>query len=468
MAAAGQAKSGGRQAGTPNRPKPTANVAAKSDVAPAGAKLPPYKLAAIGDLVEYERNPRVHSDSQVAKIAASITEFGFTNPLLVDGHKGIIAGHGRLQAARLLGLAVVPTITLTGLSDAQKRALVIADNALALDASWDTDMLALELGELRDLGFDLSLTGFDLPELGRILGPDAGNTDPDDAPAVQAVAVSRTGDVWIMGRHRLVCGDCTDAAVVEAALAGAKPHLMVTDPPYGVSLDPSWRDNHAGANKMAKAGKGGAAYMDGGKGDTDARWDATWKLSPADVFYVWCAPGPKQVEVHAALLAADFETRQFLIWDKGILTLTRTQYWYTHETCLYGCRKGMTAHWVGKAGQGSVWTIASPKHIMSGSKEQNEPHPAQKPVECMRRPIENNSAPGDAVYDPFLGSGTTLIAAEQTGRCAIGIEVSPQYVDVAVRRWQSFTGQEAIHEPTGRPFAAIAAERATATDTAGP
>ncbi len=422
-------------------------------------KLPMSKLLPVSELTPHPRNPRTHSPADIDILCRKITADGWTNPIAVAGKQhDILAGHRRRMAAIKLGLEMVPTIDLSHLSEAQRLAYIIWDNKSTITGAWDQDLLGSMMLDLKGLDFPLALTGFDALELDGLLGPAAGNTDPDDAPPVQAEAVSRLGDVWTLGRHRLVCGDCTDAAVVAAAMAGAKPHLMVTDPPYGVGLDPSWRDR-AGANTMGKSGAGGAAYMEGGKTDRDARWDATWKLSPADVFYVWCAPGPKQIEVHDALLAADFETRQFLIWDKGVLTLTRTHYWYTHETCLYGCRKGKTAHWIGKAGQASVWQIPSPKHIMSGSKEENQPHPAQKPVECMRRPIENNSVPGDAVYDPFLGSGTTLIAAEQTGRACVAIEISGNYCDVAIRRWEAFAGGVATLADDGRAFSAIAAER---------
>jgi DNA modification methylase len=445
-----------------HRKKLTPPAREASDGEAIAAKFPRYRMVKTAELLPYENNPRTHSDAQIAKLIRSIEQFGFTNPILTDGDDGVIAGHGRLLAAQKLGMETVPTIELKHLTPAQRRAYVIADNRLAEDAGWDDDLLRLELGDLRDLGFDLDLTGFDPMEVDKLLGPEGGNTDPDEVPEVPVVATSRVGDVWTLGRHRLVCGDCTDAGVVEAALNGVRPHLMVTDPPYGVGLDPSWRDK-AGANTKGKSGDGGEAYMEGGKSDRDARWDATWALSPSDVFYVWCAPGPKQLDVYAALLDAGFETRQFLIWDKGVLTLTRTHYWYQHETCLYGVRKGQTAHWTGEAGQPSVWKIASPKHIMSGSKEKNEPHPAQKPVECMRRPIENNSSPGQAVYDPFVGSGTTIIAAEMTGRACVAIEISPQYCDVALLRWQAFTGQSATLAADGRTYAAIVAERGNAS-----
>jgi DNA modification methylase len=394
----------------------------------------------IDRLVPYARNARTHTDEQIAQIAASIQEWGWTNPVLVGEDGRIIAGHARVLAGRKLGLAQVPVMLATGWSEAQRRAYVLADNQLALNASWDPELLRLELGELQELNFDLNLIGFDEAQLAALTA-NPGLTDPDEVPEPPAVPVAQRGEVWALGRHRLVCGDATAADDVARALAGVAPHLMVTDPPYGVMLDPSWRDR-AGINSMGKAGKGGDAYMESGKADTEARWDGVWALFPGDVFYVWCA-GFRLVEVYTALMDQGLETRQQLIWEKSVLTRTRTHYWWSHEHCLYGVRKGKTAHWIGAPGQSTVWKIASPKHIMGGSEEENLPHPAQKPVECMKRPIENNSSPGQAVYDPFVGSGTTIIAAEMTGRACHAIEINPTYIDVTIERWQNFTGEKA-------------------------
>ena len=202
--------------------------------------FPPYKLAPLAELIPYARNARTHSDAQVAQIAASIREFGFTNPVLVDGQRGVIAGHGRLLAARKLGMTEVPTLELSHLSPAQRRAYVLADNRLALSAGWDEDLLRVELGELLAEGFDLALTGFEPLEIqGFLAEPTTGLTDPDEVPTVPEVPTSKLGDVWLLGRHRLACGDSTDPVVVQAALGGVKPHLMVTDPPYGVDYDPA-------------------------------------------------------------------------------------------------------------------------------------------------------------------------------------------------------------------------------------
>jgi len=462
-ATATRQKTGGRKAGTPNRTKVAAAGTPNCELAQnrklpfreqpdIATKLPPYRLVAVADLVPYINNPMEHPPDQIDLICKLITEFGWTNPVLIDGKRGIIAGHGRVLAAQKLGMAMVPTIELRHLNDAQKRAYVMADNESARKGRWNDELRGLELGELRDLGFDLSLTGFDMPEIGRLLGPADGNTDPDDAPAVQAVAVSRVGDVWILGRHRLTCGDCTDAAVVEAALAGAKPHLMVTDAPYGVDYDAGWRD--AAAKHSPSMGNRKDTAKGRVQNDDRADWTEAWTLFLGDVAYVWCASLCSDVSIQS-LEDAGLERRAQIIWAKSHITIGRGHYQWQHEPCWYAVRVGATGHWIGDRKQTTVWQIDKPQKSETG-------HSTQKPVECMRRPIENNSAPGDAVYDPFLGSGTTIIACEQTGRACVAVEISPQYTDVAIRRWQLFSGGTAIHEPTGRPFAAIAAERAGA------
>ena len=397
---------------------------------------------AVGELIPFARNSRTHSDAQVAQIAASIKEFGWTNPILVDGQNGIIAGHGRLAAARKLGMTEVPVIVLDHLTDAQKRALVIADNKLALNAGWDTDLLSSEIAGLGEDGFDLSILGFNDDELAALLAEKTeGLTDPDDVPEPPAEPVSVLGDVWLLGKHRIVCGDSTDADVVAKCLNGVEPHLMVTDPPYGVEYDPAWRE------------KAGVAASGSAKGkvlnDDKADWREAWALFPGDVAYVWHA-GLFAGVVGDSLAACDFHLRSQIIWDKGQLVLSRGDYHWEHEPCWYAVKKGAKGHWAGDRKQTTIWHIPKPKKNETG-------HGTQKPVECMKRPIENNSSPGQAVYEPFSGSGTTIIAGEMTGRSIHAIELNPAYVDVAVKRWQDFTGQEARHEATGRTFAEMAA-----------
>ncbi len=411
--------------------------------------FPVYKTVSVADLIPYARNSRTHSDAQVAKIAASIREFGFLNPIIVDGASGIIAGHGRVMAAQKLGLALVPVIEAAHLTEAQKRAYVLADNRLALDAGWDLEMLRVELTDLKGLDFDLSLTGFEIGELGKLmLDPNAGKTDPDDIPPVPAVPVSVPGDVWQLGRHRIACGSSTDADTVAAVLAGVKPHLMVTDPPYGVEYDADWRNKA----KRADGTVIGAGAVGVVQNDDKADWREAWALFPGDVAYIWHAGNMAHV-VAESLLACDLHIRAQIIWAKSQLVIGRGDYHPQHEPCWYAVRKGRKGHYDGGRKQTTLWQIDKPRKSETG-------HSTQKPVECMKRPIENNSSPGQAVYEPFSGSGTTIIAGEMTGRSVHAIELNPAYVDVAIHRWQDFSGQVATLDGDGRTFADVEAERA--------
>ena len=401
-------------------------------------------------LIPYARNARTHSDEQVAQIAGSLAEFGFNNPCLVDDQGVLIAGHGRVLAARRLGLETVPVIVLAHLSEAQKKAFRIADNKLALNAGWNDELLRLEMEELQSLDFDLGLTGFGGEELETLLGAtgeDDGaggdSADDDAAPEPPVEPVSRPGDLWVLGRHRLICGDATVATDVERLLAGAVPHLMVTDPPYGVSYDPAWR-NEAGVSSTNRTGKVA--------NDDRADWREAWALFPGEVAYVWHAAVHARV-VAESLEVCGFVVRSQIIWSKPRFVLGRGDYHWQHEPCLYAVRKGGTGHWQGARDQATVWPIAS------GEDDGATVHGTQKPVACMRRPIENNSAEGDSVYEPFSGSGTTLIAAERTNRRCFALELDPRYVDVAVTRWQSLTGEAAVLDGDGRSFDDIAAGR---------
>ena len=387
-------------------------------------------------LVPYARNARTHSDAQVAQIAASIAEFGFTNPILAGSDGVIVAGHGRLAAAQKLGLDAVPVVVLDHLTPTQRRALVIADNRIAENAGWDRDLLAAELSDLRELGAELRVVGFAEDELRAIFSmpPNAGLTDPDEAPEPPAEPVSRRGDLWRLGGHRLICGDATSPGDVERVLGGVRPHLMVTDPPYGVKYDPlGARATGVAAGKVLN--------------DDRADWREAWALFPGVVAYVWHA-GLRAMEVVESLQACDFVLRAQIIWDKGRPIMSRGHYHFQHEPCWYAVRKNATAHWAGDRKQSTVWAIEHRKSETG--------HGTQKPVECMKRPIENNSSPGQAVYEPFSGSGTTLIAAELTGRTCHAIELNPAYVDVAVKRWEAFTGEKAALEADGRTFNEVA------------
>lgn len=363
----------------------------------------------VASLIPYARNARTHSDAQVAQIAASIREWGWTNPVLIDETGGIIAGHGRVLAAR----------------------------------------------KLKGEGFDVGLMGFDADWLNTLMA-DAGTdglTDPDEVPEVSQFPVSATGDVWQLGKHRLLCGDSTVATDVDKVLQGVRPLLMVTDPPYGVSYDPNWRSEH---------GEFGAAVVATGKvlNDDKADWTETWALFPGDVAYVWHG-ALHASEVAANLAAAGLNVRSQIIWVKPSAAMSRGDYHWRHEPCWYAVKKSGTGHWAGDRKQNTVWEFPGVNPAGGGGKgaDKKVGHGTQKPVECMKRPIENNSTPGQAVYEPFSGSGTTIIAAEMTGRQCLAIELAPEYVDVAVKRWQAFTGKEATLDGTDQTFAQVSEAR---------
>lgn len=440
-----------------------------------------------GELIEvpvdhlrpYERNARRHSAEQVDRIARSIPEFGFNAPILTDGDLVIIAGHGRLLAARKLGLSKVPVRKLGHMTDEQRRAYTIADNRVAEPAEWDIDVLAAELDDLQALGVDAALTGFegaDLDEIMRHLETGAATDGEDDAPPAPAPdeTVSRPGDLWICGAHRVVCGDATDPKAVTRLLGGEVPLLMVTDPPYGGSYDPSWRNEARIRGRVI-----GATAVGKILNDDRADWRSAWALFPGDVAYVWHA-ATRSETVLASLRHAGFEPRAQIVWVKARPVISRGDYhWqhesaayaervdeaapksadpalvYDHELAAYTVRAGRTGHWNGDRRQSTVWTIDHRKSETG--------HGTQKPVECMRRPMLNNSRKGDAVYDPFLGSGTTLVAAELSERRCLGLELDPAYADVTARRWQDMTKGSAVLEGDGRTFAEIAAERCPET-----
>lgn len=407
----------------------------------------------VADLIPFARNSRTHSDEQIAQIAASIREFGWTNPILVDGKNSIIAGHGRLAAARKLGMDALPVIVIDHLSEAQKRALVIADNKLAMNAGWDFALLTSEIEGLGDEGFDLSLLGFNEDELAALLADKTeGLTDPDDIPEAPLNPVSVLGDVWTLGKHRIVCGDSTDADCVATCLNGVKPHLMVTDPPYGVEYDASWR-----SKAMPKKNDSGRGLDKDGRAkgvvlnDDRADWSEAWALFSGDVAYVWHGNLQTAIVVES-LEAAGLKPRSLIIWAKSHFVIGRGDYHPMHDPCWYLVRDGKTGHFVGDRKQTTVWKIDKLRNSETG-------HSTEKPVECMKLPIENNSSAGQAVYEPFSGSGTTIIAGEMTGRSIHAIELSPAYVDVAVKRWQEFTGLKATHADTGLTFDEMANDR---------
>lgn len=387
-------------------------------------------------LLPYARNARTHSDDQVAQIAASIAEFGFTNPILAGSDGIIVAGHGRLAAAQKLGLEIVPVVVLDHLSPTQRRALVIADNRIAENAGWDDAMLRIELESLQLEGFDLDITGFDADALAELIAgeePDnEGQTDEDAIPEVDEIPISRPGDIWIMGKHRLFCGDSTVAESFERLMQGEVADMVFTDPPYNV--------NYANSAKDKMRGKDRAILNDNlGDGFYDFLLAALTPTVAHSRGGIYVAMSSSELDVlQAAFRAAGGKWSTFIIWAKNTFTLGRADYQRQYEPILYGWPEGAQRHWCGDRDQGDVWAIKKP--------QKNDLHPTMKPVELVERAIRNSSRPGNVVLDPFGGSGTTLIAAEKSGRVARLIELDPKYVDVIVRRWEDFTGQTAIRE----------------------
>ena len=399
----------------------------------------------VSRLIPYDRNPR-KNDAAVDRMCGAIREFGFRIPIVARSDGSVVDGHLRLKAALRLGLTDVPVALADDLSEAQIKAFRLLANRSATWADWDDSLLQMELGELRLAGFDLTLTGFDLKELSGLLDTTAGATDPDDTPEPPANPVSQPGDLWIMGEHRLLCGDATSTADVARLLNGAKPHLLLSDPPYGVNYDPAWR-NRAGVSATDRTGVV--------TNDHRADWREAWALFPGDVAYIWHAAVHART-VMESLEAADFVVRSQIVWAKSRFVLGRGDYHWQHEPCLYVVRKGGTGHWQGARDQSTLWAITT------RGNETEDPetvHSTQKPVECMRRPILNSSAAGDAIYEPFSGSGTTIIAAETTGRHCMAMEISPAYCDVAVLRWQQFTARQAVLDGDEQAFADIATKR---------
>jgi DNA modification methylase len=419
-------------------------------------------LVALADRIElwpidrlrpYERNPRTHSGAQVDQIAASMVEFGWTNPVLVDEQGGILAGHGRLLAARELGLAEVPVIRFEHLSEAQKRAYVLADNQIALQAGWDDALLAEELAWLRDERFDLDLVGFDATELERLLALADGETDSDEAddqvPEPPEEPVSRPGDLWTLGNHRLLCGDATVLADIERVLGGQLADMCFTDSPYNVDYANSPKDKLRGKQRPIlndNLGSGFEAFL----------YDCCVNvLSVTKGAVYWCMSSSELHTLQRAFTAAGGKWSTFVIWAKSTFTLGRADYQRQYEPILYGWKEGSDHYWCGARDQGDVWYFDKPVR--------NDLHPTMKPVALVERAIRNSSKTRDIVLDPFGGSGSTLIACEKTGRQGRLLELDPKYVDTIILRWQEFSGGTATLEDDGRSYGEIAAGRRVAT-----
>lgn len=388
---------------------------------------------AVSELIPYVRNARTHSDEQVARIAASIKEFGWTNPILIDGESGIIAGHGRVLAARKLGLEKVPTIELSGLTEAQKRAYIIADNRLALDAGWDEEMLKLEFAELEKEGFELSKTGFSDEEINEMMADldrEVDGVEDVETPEPPKNPKTKRGEVWILGTHRLMCGDSTSVEDVQEVMGGGIADLWLTDPPYNVAYQGKTKDALTIQNDE----------MD----DESFRRFLVSAYSAADsvlkegaAFYIWHADS-EGFNFRGACRDVGWKVRECLIWSKNTFVLGRQDYQWQHEPCLYGWKDGAAHNWYSDRSQTTILEFDRPNR--------NAEHPTMKPVGLFQYLIGNSTKPGDIVLDSFGGSGTTLIACEQSGRSARIIELDPCYCDVIIERWQNLTGQRAVRE----------------------
>jgi len=398
-------------------------------------------------LVPYARNARTHSDSQVAQIAASIAEFGFTNPILAGSDGVIVAGHGRLAAAQKLGIAIVPVVILDHLTPTQRRALVIADNRIAENAGWDEAMLQVELADLQGDDFDLSLTGFDADALADLLAGEEttsdGQTDEDSVPDADT-SITRPGDVWICGNHRVICGDSTDASTYDALMAGEIADMVFTDPPYNVDYANTAKDKIRGTDRPILNDNLGAGFHD----------FLLAALTPTLAHCrggIYVAMSSSELDVlQSAFRTAGGKWSTFIIWAKHTFTLGHADYQRQFEPILYGWPADGTRHWCGARDQGDVWNIKKP--------HKNDLHPTMKPVELVERAVRNSSRPGDIVLDSFGGSGTTMIASEKSDRKARLIELDPKYVDVIVRRWQDYAGAQATRQSDGVAFDALVSE----------
>lgn len=403
-------------------------------------------VVGINTVKPYENNPR-HNDRAIKKVADSIQAYGFRQPIVVDKDMVIIAGHTRWKAAKQLGYTTVPVVIAKDLTEEQARAYRIADNRVAQEAIWNNSLLADELNLLKDVDFDLSLTGFNDDELQQVLensGFTGGLSDEDEqTEPTEGIEVAAEGDVFILGKHRLMCGDSTNPQHVTKLYNGLSPALMVTDPPYGVQYDPSWRD---GADLgIGERSKGKVLN------DDKVDWSAAYSLFTGYIAYVWHA-GRYTAEVAKNLTDLNYQIISQIVWAKQHFVLSRGDYHWQHEPCWYAVKKGCKHNWQGARDQSTLWEIKNNNSFGNRDKEETVGHGTQKPVECMARPIANNSIVGDWVYDPFGGVGTTLIACEKLSRRCLMMELNPRYVDATVRRWQKFTGKKAILESNGKFF----------------
>ncbi|HTU48594.1 MAG TPA: site-specific DNA-methyltransferase [Bryobacteraceae bacterium] len=397
-------------------------------------------------LVPYARNPRTHSDAQVAQIAGSIAEFGFNNPILVDANAGIIAGHGRLLAARKLNLSEVPVIVLDHLSESQKRAYILADNRLGLNAGWDEELLRIELAALRDEEVNINLLGFEDEELARLLAAqDAteGLTDEDAVPELAQTSISTPGDLWVLGEHRVLCGDATMGKDVDRLMGGEAADIFFSDPPYNVDYEGYTEDRLKIQGDRMTAEQFQQFLLSTFSSYRHA-------VKPGASIYI-CHSSSWQREFQNAMETAGFEVRCQIIWAKNTFAWGFGRYKFQHEPIFYAHVAGQKDPWYGDKSQSTLWQEKKPAA--------NRIHPTAKPVELVERALINSSKAGDIVADFFGGSGSTLIGCERRGRKARLMEIDPQYADCIVQRWQGYTGKKAVLDNDGRTFEAIAEER---------
>lgn len=391
----------------------------------------------LSSLIQDPSNARKHSQKNLDAIKGSLAKFGLQKPLVISKDNIVLAGNGTLHAAKELGWESIGIIR-SKLTGSEAIAYAIADNRTGELAEWNDDVLSKTLQGLKGENFDLDAIGFSNEDLAKwIIEPEVIPGCGEDEVPENVDTRCKLGDLWLLGNHRLLCGDSTDVLQVERLMGGIIPILMTTDPPYGVNLDQSWRDEALGEKALGKGNKRKILN------DDNASWPAVYSLFQGNIAYVW-HDACQTDTVKKDLEDSGFDVRQMIIWNKSIMVMGRSAYHWKHEPCWYAVRKGKDANWKGDRKQTTVWDAASPNHIMSGSKEEKTEHPSQKPSVLSEIPILNHTIKGDGIYDPFLGSGSTLIACEKTNRKCYGMEIDPHYCDVIIARWEKFTGKTAV------------------------
>lgn len=391
------------------------------------------QTVAVDKLIPYINNAKKHSDDQVTRLASSIREFGFVNPILIDKEFNVIAGHGRLMAAKRLNMSEVPCLFIEGLSEAQRKAYILADNRLGELAEWDDELITSELEALLDLDFDIDLTGFELPEDDE----EPENIQEDEIPEPPAEPTSHLGDLWLLGEHRLICGDSTDIAVIDRLMDGTKADMVFTDPPYGVAYTGGMKieNGKIESNKKKQIKNDALDYQNLYQFLYDVYSNIKAHTKEKSALYVFYAHSRSR-EFLNAFYDAGLKQRSIIIWHKtsGGFGDFMAQYMNAYEPCIYGSN-GETVNWYGATNEKTVWDIDKEKKC--------DLHPTMKPLELVGRAIKNSSKKSDIVLDTFGGSGSTLIACEQLGRSCYMCELDPHYVDVIIQRWENLTGEKA-------------------------